>query len=136
MTAARVASENGLRIFSIGVGTSEGGFFPDITSNRREYKRDRSGQPVRSRLNEEMIQSLADAGSGSSFLLTDTDAVIEALDKEIAKVEKRDYEENSYTEYESHFSIFIIIALLLFMIEFFLSYRKNKMLAGKDLFGA
>ncbi len=136
MTAAKIASENGLRIFSIGVGTAEGGFFPDITSSRREYKRDRSGQPVRSRLNEDMIQSLADAGGGASFLLTDADAVIAALDKEIAKVEKRDYEQQSYTEYESHFPMFIIIALLLFMIEFFISYRKNKMLAGKDLFGA
>lgn len=136
MTAAKVASENGLRIFSIGVGTSEGGFFPDITSNRREYKRDRAGQPVRSRLNEDMIQSLADAGGGASFLLTDTDAVIDALDKEIAKVEKRDYEEQSYTQYESHFQIFLIFALLFFMIEFFISYRKNRVLAGKDLFGA
>lgn len=136
MSVAKDASENGLRIFAIGVGTSEGGFFPDINSNRREYKRDQTGQPVRSRLNEEMIQSLGEAGGGASFLLTDSDAVIDALDEEIAKVEKRDYEEQSYTEYESHFQKFLILALLFFMIEFFISYRKNRVLAGKDLFGA
>ena len=135
ITAAKTAAAEGLRIFSVGVGTAEGGFFPDINNNRREYKRDQAGQPVRSRLNEEMIKNLADAGEGKSYLLTDKDAVIEALDKEIAKVEKRDYEAHSYTEYESHFFPFVLIALIFFMAEFFVSYRKNKALAGKDLFG-
>ena len=135
ISAAKQAAANGMTIFSVGVGTQEGGFFPDINTGRREYKRDRSGQPVRSRLNEEMIQNLANAGEGKSYLLTDTDAVVEALDEEIAKVEKRDFEEQSYTEYESHFSIFLIIALMLLLAEFFVSYRKNAALAGKDLFG-
>lgn len=134
INAAANAEENGLRIFSVGVGTEEGGFFPDINNNRRSYKKDKTGQPVRSKLNKNLVQDLANAGGGASFLLTDTDAVVAALGEEVEKVEKRDYESHSYTDYESHFVPFLVIALLLLLIEFILSYRKNEAWAGRDLF--
>ena len=134
IAAAEKARANGMRTFVIGVGTAEGGYFPDINAQRRQYKKDRSGKPVRSKLNEDLIRDVANAGDGTSYLLNDSDAVLEALDKQFEKVQTQQYEEQSFTQYESHFQIFIGVAMLLLLIEFLLSYRRMTWLEGKDFF--
>ena len=72
MERARKAADNGLLIFTVGVGTTEGGFIPvDIGGGRTDYKRDESGNPVTSKLDPVLITQLADAGNGTAFNLTD-----------------------------------------------------------------
>ena len=68
---AQKANDNGLLIFTVGVGTSEGSFIPINISGRSDYKRDRTGNPVRSKLNEQMLEELASAGDGLYFNLAD-----------------------------------------------------------------
>lgn len=132
---AKEARENGLLIFTVGVGTTEGSFIPTVVNGRSDYKRDKTGNPVRSALNKEMLQSLATAGDGVYFNLTeDSEAVIEALQGSIDKLDKKELEQRVFNEYESYFQYFIALALLFLIIEFVISYRKNKLLEGKDLF--
>jgi Ca-activated chloride channel family protein len=132
---AQEAHENGLLIFTVGVGTAEGAYIPTLVNGRYDFKRDNTGNPVRSKMNEEMMRELAQIGSGSYFnLADDSEAVIAALRQSIDKVEKREFEQRIFNEYESYFQWFIGLALLFLIIEFIISYRKNKFMEGKDIF--
>ena len=131
---ARQANENGLMIFSVGVGTTEGDLIPLNYGNRQEYQRDRSGNPVKSQLNEAMLRDLAEAGKGDYFNIRQGDGVITALRDRINQLEKREFETRAFEEYESYFQYFLAIALLFLIVEFLISYRKNRLLEGKNLF--
>src|SRR5690606_16907853 len=56
---ARKAGENGLLVFTVGVGTQEGGYIPTIYAGQRSVKTDNTGNPVRTILNEKMLSDLA-----------------------------------------------------------------------------
>ena len=130
------ARENGLLIFTIGVGTAAGSYIPDVIGGKQDFKRDKSGQTVRSKLNEDMLRQLADAGRGSYFNLAQNKEIVEVIKSQIDKVEKQEFEQRSFSEYESYFQYFLFPAILLLIIEFLLSYKKSKWLAGKDIFKA
>jgi len=84
-----------------------------------------------------MMKDLSNAGGGFYFNLAgnEVDEVSTALRNSVDKMEKREFEARVFNEYESYFQYFIGIAILFLIAEFLLSYRKNKWLAGKDLFG-
>lgn len=65
IAAAREAADEGVRIFTVGVGTSDGEPIP-ITNpdGSRDYVRDAGGQPVRSALDESTLQAIAAATEG------------------------------------------------------------------------
>ncbi len=129
------ARADGLLVFAVGVGTPEGGFIPVVENGRSEFKRDRSGNPVRSRIDEEMLRQLAEAGGGTYFNLVDGDQIVEVIRERIDAMEKREFEQRSFSEYESYYQYFIAAALLLLLIEFLLSFRKSSWWGDKDLFG-
>ena len=135
LQSVKTAHRNGLLVFSVGVGTPEGSFIPTVVNGRVDYKRDETGNPVRSRLNGEVLQNLAAAGDGAYFnLLGGTDQVVAALQVRIDQMEKRELEQRVFTEYESYFQYFIGFGLLLLVLEFVISYQKNKWVDDADLF--
>ncbi len=132
---AAAANENGLMIFTVGVGLESGSFIPVKVNGRADYKRDNTGSPIRSSLNEAMMADIAKAGKGNYFNLSaGTDEVIDALRKQIDSIEKQEFEQRVFNEYESYFQYFIGLGLLLLMIEFMVAFRKNRYLADKDIF--
>ena len=131
----QTANENGLIVFTIGVGTEEGSFIPVMINGRSDYKRDVDGTPVRSKLNEQMLRDLSKEGEGSYFnLANESEEVIKVLRQRVDQLEKRELEQRIFDEYNSYFQFFLFPAVLLILIEFLLHYRKNKYFAGKDLF--
>ena len=133
--AAKQASEKGAILFAVGVGTPDGSFIPISTDGREDYKRDESGEPVRSRLNEKILRELAAAGAGDYFTIAQGgDQVAAALQTRIDKLEKQDLELRSFTSFESYFQYFIAAALALLVAEFLLTYRREKWLSERDLF--
>jgi Ca-activated chloride channel family protein len=129
------ARDNGLLIFTVGVGTAEGSFIPIRVGGREDYKRDRNGQPVRTSLNEDLLRELAQTGGGAYFNLdSGSKAVVNALQERIDGIEKREFEQRVFNEYESYFQYFIALALLFFLLEFLLPYRRSKYFADRDIF--
>jgi Ca-activated chloride channel family protein len=134
ITRAREAYENGLMIFTVGVGTQQGGLIPTQAQGFPDYKKDKDGKTIRTTINEQMLSDLASAGAGAYFNISDGDQVITAIQSGIEKIEKQEFETRSFTEYASYFQWFIGLALFFILSEFFISYRKNKYLKGKDFF--
>lgn len=131
---AKQAADNGLLIFTVGAGTTEGSFVPFTVNGRSDFLRDETGNPVMSQLNEQLLRELAQTGKGNYYnLLSDSDDIIESLQERISRVEKREFEQRVFTDYESYFQYFLALALLLFALEFVISYSKNK-LEKKDFF--
>ena len=129
------ANNNGLLAFTVGVGTSEGASIPVMLGGgRRDLKRDNTGNPIRTAINEDMLRKLASAGAGSYFNLAQGEEVLDDLRNKLEKVEKRELEQRSFSEFESYFQYFIAVGLLLIIIEFLLSYKKSKWMEGKDFF--
>lgn len=124
---AKEAHDNGVLIYTIGVGSSEGSVIPVFDSRgRRSYKVDENGTHVRSKLNEEMLREIAKAGGGAYFNLAAGAGQVEnALQKQIDNIEKKEFEQRVFDEYASYFQWFIGLALILILIEFLLPYRKK-----------
>jgi len=131
---ATKARENGLMIFTVGVGTAGGAYIPMYYAGQAGFKMDKTGNPVKTSLNEQMLGDLAKAGDGVYYNLVDGEKVISALKERIEKIEKREFEQRSFTEFESYFQYFLAIGLLFLLIEFIISYRKNRWLGDKDFF--
>ena len=130
---AKKAKDNGLVVFTVGVGSTEGGFMPIDFGGTTDYKRDEKGQPIKTKLNEKMLKELATVSEGEYFNIANTKNVIEALQNRIEKVEKREMELRSFSEYESYFQYFVLFALLILVLEFMMVYRKSDW-EEKDIF--
>ncbi len=134
--ARRQSVERGAFLFTVGVGTAEGGLIPVMERGRKDYKRDEQGELVRSRLDESVLRELAQAGGGAYFPATDAETVVEALKTRIEQLEKKTYESRSFTDYESYFPYFIALALLLTAVDFLWPNRRGTWWRNRDFFGA
>jgi len=134
LESARTAADNGLIVFTIGAGTPEGSFIPITYNGRSDFLRDETGNPVKSALNEDLLKELAQIGKGNYYnLLSDPEAIVQSLRANVEQMEKRDFEQRVFSDYESYFQYFLAIALLFFVVEFMIAYSKNN-LERKDIF--
>lgn len=99
----------------------------------QDYKRDENGQPVRTKINEQMMRDLAAAGEGDYFNIANTNGIIAALKNRIDKVEKKEFETRAFNDYESYFQWFLLPVLIILIIEFMMPYRKSSW-EEKDIF--
>lgn len=118
IAAASEALANGMIIYTIGIGTSEGAFIPFRTSGGEQYKRDENGQPVRSVLNQNLIQDIATTGGGKSYLIGEGMSLITDVKNEIERLEKQEVEQRAFTDYSSYFQYLIAAAIVLLIIQF------------------
>lgn len=123
LQTAKEATENGIIIHAVGVGSSDGSFIPIVQRGIKSYKKDDDGNPVKSRLNPQLIKDLAAAGGGQSYLLDDDEEVIESLASNIEKMEKRESEQQLFSEYNSYFQYFLLIAIILLIFEYLVSNK-------------
>ena len=132
IATAKQAQELGIQVFVIGIGKPEGSPIPVPGTN--DYIKDRSGQVVVSRLNEEMCQEIAQAGKGAYVRCDNTNTAMRALQQELDRIATTDLETTVYADYNEQYQSFVLIALLLLVIDFFILMRQNHRLSRMDLF--
>ena len=132
IAAAKKAQELGMQVFVIGIGKPEGAPIPKPGTN--DYFKDRSGQVVVSKLNEDMCQQIAQAGNGVYVRCDNTNTAMRALQQELDRIATAELETTVYADYNEQYQSFALIALLLLLIEFFILSRKNHRLTRMDLF--
>ncbi|MBT8190198.1 MAG: VWA domain-containing protein [Bacteroidia bacterium] len=118
---AATARENGTFVYTLGIGSTEGAYIPVLERGRKVYKRDKSGNPVKSVINTTLLKEIAEAGGGKFYMIDQTMSAIEKLKSEISRLEKQDVEARSFTDYNSYFQYFLAMGILLLIIEFFIS---------------
>jgi len=127
ISAANEATQFGIRIYTIGVGTAEGDLIPAVDEHgERAYLADKYGQAVKTRLNEDLLKRIAVATGGSYVHATQSDfGLILLYDKAISKLEKYELESKMKKHYEERYQIFLSIAIALLLIESLFSERKR-----------
>lgn len=124
--AAKTAKAAGVTTFIVGTGTETGAPIPIQTNGRSEFQLDNAGQIVQSKMNTPLIKEIASAGGGAFYKANDnSDAVVNRLRNKMSKLDKTEFEQQDFDVFETYFQYFVAIALILLVLEFFISYRKS-----------
>ncbi|WP_423127328.1 vWA domain-containing protein [Gaoshiqia sp. Z1-71] len=133
--AATAAAGNGIIVHTIGMGLPQGAPIPVIRNGQRDYRKDKDGQVVITKLDEPMLQKIAASGNGIYVRANNAQVGLNTLFNEINKMEEAELESLVYSEYEDQFQWFIGLALLFILLDFLILERKNKYLKNIRLFG-
>ncbi len=126
--ALKVAKElagQGVMINTVGIGSPDGS--PIVDPVTHELKKDENGQTVISKLNEAELQQLSDATNGIYLRLDNMDDALITLSQQLDGIEKRSLTDAEYIDYKSYFQVFLAVALLMLVAEFFIPERKMKL---------
>ena len=116
------AVEQGVKVYTVGVGSTKGAPIPE--NNSGALKKDADGNLVLTKLNEDMLASLAKSGNGKYFNIEEGN-VASKLISEISLMEGKELEEKVIADYKNQFPIFLSITLILLFLEFLISERKR-----------
>lgn len=130
--AAKAAAEKNIHVNIVGMGDPKGSPIPiDGTNN---YMKDKEGNVVITKLNEQMAQEIAAAGHGMYIRADNTNTALKALQKEVEKMNKSELDSKVYSEYDERFQTFAWIALILLLVDFMVLSRKNRIFGKVKLF--
>ena len=130
--AIRKATEKGIQVNVLGVGSPDGAPIPADGDN--DYRRDRQGNVIITRLNESMCQELAQKGKGIYVRVDNTNNAQRAISKEIDKLAKADVETQVYTDYNEQFQAVAWIILILLLGEMLILECKTPLFRNIHLF--
>ena len=132
--AAKTATEQGIVIYTIGMGLPQGGPIPDFSNGTKTYRKDRQGNTIVTKLDEGMLQKIAEAGKGAYVRANNAQVGLNNLFDEVNKMEKSELETQTYADYDDKFQYFIGLGLFLIMLDFLILDRRNKYLKNFKLF--
>ena len=130
--AATVAAEKGIHVNIVGMGDPKGSPIPIDGSNN--YMKDREGNVVITKLNEQMCQEIAKAGNGLYIRVDNSNSAEKILNNEISKLAKEDVESQVFTEFDEQFQALAWLVLILLVIEMLILERKNPLFKNLRLF--
>ena len=132
--AAKAAAEKGVFVYTIGMGLPQGGPIPDFSNGMRNYRKDKNGNTIVTKLDEPMLQKIAEAGKGAYVRANNAQVGLNNLFNEVDKMQKSELESQIYADYDDQFQYFIGLGLLLILLDFLILERKNKYLKNYRLF--
>lgn len=132
---AEEANEQGIRIFTIGVGNEKGGPIP-IKRNGiiLNYKKDRNGETVITKLNEDTLKEIAEEANGVYINGSSTNEVVETIKELLDKMDKKEFESKQIADFKDQFQWFLGFGILFLFIDIFLLERKTEWLKKLNLF--
>jgi Ca-activated chloride channel family protein len=118
--AAQKAAEQGIKIYTVGVGSESGVPIPlNAGKGNITYKKDNSGNLVMTRLNSMMLEKIAMEGKGKYFH-AGTSLDMASIYQEIAKMEKNELGTDRMNIFEEQYQWFLMLALIFLLLEFFI----------------
>ena len=130
--AVKAAKKNDITVHVLGVGSTDGAPIPIPGSNN--FRKDKQGNVIVTRLNESMCKELAIAGKGIYAHVDNSNSAQKALISEIDKMAKSNLESSVYSDFDEQFQGVAWIILLLLIAELLLLERKNPLFKNIKLF--
>ena len=132
---AEEAKKAGLKILTIGVGTTKGGPIPLKRNGVVEsFQRDRQNEVVITKLNESSLQEIAKITEGKYINGRNTKEVVDFVKNALENIEKTEFESTQFTDFNSQFQWFLGMGLLLLVVDVFLLEKKTKWVKKMNLF--
>lgn len=123
--AARAAVTRGIRIFAVGVGSPGGELVPDLKTGG--YHQDEEGNYVKSRLDEQTLQEVAQVSEGAYFRSTLGGGEVGQIRDYLSQMDQREFGASRFTRYEERFQFCLLPALLCFLAEAFLPEGRRRL---------
>lgn len=116
-----------IKIYTIGLGSSDGVPIPVYSKNGQQigFKKDNDGNVVLTKLDASILQQIASAGKGQYFHGSNYEDQLNDIYNDLSKLEKTEFGVKKVTDYEDRFYYFLIPALILLVLEFFISETKS-----------
>lgn len=132
---AEAASDEGIKIFTIGVGETKGAPIP-IKRNGivLNYKKDNNGETVITKLDEETLIEIAEEANGQYINGKNTSEVVETIREILNRMDKKEFEAKQFAEFKDQFQWFLGFAIFFLFIDVFLLERKTAWLKRLNLF--
>lgn len=126
-TAQKIA-EDGVRIFTLGFGTEQGGRIPlrDDRGNLVGYKKDKGGAEVVTRSTGDALKALAESGRGTYSQVTFGGDAVRTLRSNIDTLQKTNFDTMEVNHFNEHYQVFLFLGLVLAFIELALGDRKQE----------
>jgi Ca-activated chloride channel family protein len=130
IAAAQMAKEQGIRIYTIGIGTPEGA--PIEIGG--EFVKDENNEIVVSKLGEQMLQEMATITEGAYVRASKQDIGLDEVVKSINQMEKSELSTVRYEEYNEQYQYPLAVAMVLLLLEFIVLSRRNPRLRRFNIF--
>jgi Ca-activated chloride channel family protein len=125
ITAAREVADDGIKVYTIGIGTPEGDYLKIRNAQGDdEFIRDSSGQPVRSQLDETTLQKIAQLTGGSYSRLSDQ-SLNTLYNSVLATLPREEHQSELQEARIERYQWTLSIACILTVVEIFIRRRSN-----------
>lgn len=114
----------GVMVNTIGIGSPEGAPIMDKQTN--DFKKDENGNTVITKLNEDELKQIAEAGNGLYQLYTNTDQVAGNIQNQLSSIGETTLVDSSFANYKTFFNYFLMASLLLLILEIFIPEKRRK----------
>ena len=118
---AKAVAEEGIRIYTIGVGSTAG---QPITVNG-SLLRDKEGNIVVTKLNEQILKEIAAAGNGEYVKAGNSEFGLNPILEDIKNIEKKEFSSIVFEDFNEQYMYFFAIALFFFILEMLIGNRKT-----------
>ena len=130
IAAARHAAEQGIKIYTIGVGTPEGA--PIELGG--DFIRDQNGEIVVSKLDETTLQEIALLTGGAYIRADNRSMGLQEIVSDINDTQKAKLSTMMFEEYDERFQYLLLVVLVVLLVEFVVLSRRNRLLRQYDIF--
>ena len=133
LEAAKEAAEKNMQVFILGIGSPDGSPIP-VERSSNDFRKDKDGNVIVTRLNEQMCQEIAKAGNGMYIRVDNSNSAERILNEEIGKLAKEDVESQVFTDFDEQFQVLAWLVLILLVVEMLILERKNPLFKNVRLF--
>lgn len=122
VAAAKQAAEIGIKVYTIGVGSTEG----QPIRKGGDLMKDKEGNIVVTRLDEDTLKEIARAGNGAYVHAGNDEFGLNPIIEDIRAMEDEKYNSLVFEEYDEQYMYFFAVALALFVIEMLVGEKRAK----------
>jgi len=124
--AVNNAVSKDIKVYTIGLGSPNGTPIPVFQNGQQTgFKTDNEGNTVLTKLDEATLKQIASAGKGKYFRGSNYEDELDLIYRDLAKLDKTEFGVKKVTNYEDRFYYFLAPAILLLLLEFFISEKKS-----------
>lgn len=131
---AKQAAREGIQIYTIGVGTSQGGPIPIKRNGIVQNYLQNEGETVITRLNEETLKKIASVANGEYINGRSTQEVVEKVTEILENMNKEEFESKQIADFKDQFQWFLGFGLFFVFLDVFLLERQTSWLKKLNLF--
>jgi Ca-activated chloride channel homolog len=133
--AAEICAGKGIMVSTIGIGSENGVPIPLVENGViKGYRKDKEGQTIVTKLNSDLLKTIAGKANGVFVQATQADVGLNAVLSKIDELDKAQLESKMYTDYEDQFQWFLGLSLIFLFAEFLISERLSEWFRKLNLF--